>query len=198
MPIGAGGLDAQGVWQYGEDDTEALHGDLLGLGFGSVSTQFALDRGRLDSLESTAARVGLACSLRKSANQNLTTSAAALTWDVEVADSAGMHSNAVNNSRMIAPVAGLYMVTFTLLNSNTSGMGTAFGRVNGSTDATGSLIRRIGDSSAATPLLSSFPVLLSAGDYVEIMVLHATAAGVINGGTSNGAAMVTMNLIGSS
>lgn len=51
MPTGPGGLDAEGVWQYGEDDTEALASDLLALGFGSVSTQFGLDRARLDDLE---------------------------------------------------------------------------------------------------------------------------------------------------
>jgi hypothetical protein len=51
MPIGVGGLDAEGVWQYGEDDTETLASDLLGLGFGSVSTQFGIDRARLDDIE---------------------------------------------------------------------------------------------------------------------------------------------------
>ena len=37
MPTGPGGLDANGVWQYGEDDTEALASDLLNLGMSSVS-----------------------------------------------------------------------------------------------------------------------------------------------------------------
>ena len=37
MPTGPGGLDANGVWQYGEDDTEALASDLLNLGMASVS-----------------------------------------------------------------------------------------------------------------------------------------------------------------
>lgn len=41
MPTGPGGLDANGVWQYGEDDTEALASDLLNLGMGSVSTALA-------------------------------------------------------------------------------------------------------------------------------------------------------------
>jgi len=42
MPIGPGGLDANGVWQYGEDDTEALASDLLNLGMASVSTEVGL------------------------------------------------------------------------------------------------------------------------------------------------------------
>ena len=41
MPTGPGGLDANGVWQYGEDDTEALASDLLNLGMASVSTALA-------------------------------------------------------------------------------------------------------------------------------------------------------------
>jgi len=42
MPTGPGGLDANGVWQYGEDDTEALASDLLNLGMSSISTEVGL------------------------------------------------------------------------------------------------------------------------------------------------------------
>lgn len=38
MPTGPGGLDSNGIWQFGEDDSEALASDLLNLGMGSVST----------------------------------------------------------------------------------------------------------------------------------------------------------------
>lgn len=38
MPTGPGGLDSKGIWQYGEDDSEALASDLLNLGMASVST----------------------------------------------------------------------------------------------------------------------------------------------------------------
>jgi hypothetical protein len=37
MPTGPGGLDSNGIWQFGEDDSEALASDLLNLGMGSVS-----------------------------------------------------------------------------------------------------------------------------------------------------------------
>lgn len=37
MPTGPGGLDPNGIWLYGEDDTEALASDLLNLGMESVS-----------------------------------------------------------------------------------------------------------------------------------------------------------------
>ena len=52
MPTGPGGLDANGIWQYGEDDTEALASDLLNLGMGSVSTAIA-GAGRILQVVST-------------------------------------------------------------------------------------------------------------------------------------------------
>lgn len=41
MPTGPGGLDPNGIWLYGEDDTEALASDLLNLGMQSVSDALA-------------------------------------------------------------------------------------------------------------------------------------------------------------
>lgn len=51
MPTGPGSEDAQGQWQYGEDDAEALASDLLNYGQSRVSTGFAADRARLTALE---------------------------------------------------------------------------------------------------------------------------------------------------
>lgn len=51
MPTGPGGLDAQGVYLYGEDDTEALVSDQLNLAPASISDQFVLDRARLTAVE---------------------------------------------------------------------------------------------------------------------------------------------------
>ena len=138
----------------------------------------------------------VAVALRKSANQSLTASATALSWDVEISDPAGMHDNVTNNTRLTAPVAGLYNVVASLYNGNTAGMGTTYARLNGTTDIPGSLDRRTADATAALPLKSAFPVSLGVGDYVEIMVLHATAAGTIAGGTSQGAATVSMVRVG--
>lgn len=136
------------------------------------------------------------CALRKSTTQNLTTSATALSWDVEISDNSGMHDNVTNNTRITATRAGLYEFLVSLYNSNTSGMGTVYGRLNGTTDIPGSLDRDTADATAALPLRTTFPIALVAGDYVEIMVLHATASGTIAGGTSQGAAVVTAKWIG--
>ena len=197
MAAGLGYLDANGVWIYGESDTEALASDMLNIGQSSTSAAIAADRLRLDDIDTIfATSVGVACALRKSANQNLTTSATALSWDVEISDPAGMHNNVTNNTRLTAPVAGLYNVVASLYNGNTSGMGTTYARLNGTTDIPGSLDRRTADATAALPLKCSFTVALGAGDYVEIMVFHATAAGTIAGGTTTGAATVSMVRVG--
>lgn len=54
MPTGPGSFDANGIWLYGEDDTESLASDLLNIGQDSVSDQLTIDRGRLTALEGSA------------------------------------------------------------------------------------------------------------------------------------------------
>lgn len=137
-----------------------------------------------------------ACALSKSADQSLTTSAAALTWDVEISDPNDMHSTSSNTSRIVAPVDGLYEVSANLFNSNGAGMGTVHGRLNGTTDIAGSQSRGNAASGVALSLATVFSVVLSAGDYVEVMVLHSTATGEIKGGTAANAAAVTVKRIG--
>lgn len=131
----------------------------------------------------------ISCVLQKSANQSMG-SAAALTWDVEVSDPAGMHDNSSNTSRISAVEAGLYLVAVTGFFSNTS-LGSLYGRKNGSADVTGSLNRAAGNNSVQ----SVFSVLLAAGDYVEIMGVLGTA-GTITGGSSLGQATVTVTKVG--
>jgi hypothetical protein len=51
MPLGPGSLDSNGIWQYGEDDSEDLFSDLLNVGQESTSDAIALDRARIGELE---------------------------------------------------------------------------------------------------------------------------------------------------
>lgn len=62
MPLGPGALDSEGIYQFGESDTESLASDLLNLLAGSTSTQIAAVRAalqnevdRLDELHAAAA-----------------------------------------------------------------------------------------------------------------------------------------------
>lgn len=56
MPAGPGALDAQGVYLFGEDDTESLASDLLNLLGDSVSAALIVDRLRLTAAEFITAR----------------------------------------------------------------------------------------------------------------------------------------------
>jgi len=49
--MATGAYDANGIWQYGEDDNIALFSDLLKLGTASTSAAFTADRARLATLE---------------------------------------------------------------------------------------------------------------------------------------------------
>lgn len=49
--MATGAYDANGIWQYGEDDNIALFSDLLKLGTASTSSAFTADRARLATLE---------------------------------------------------------------------------------------------------------------------------------------------------
>jgi hypothetical protein len=136
------------------------------------------------------------CALRKSGNQSLTTTLTPVVWDVELADASGMHDNVTNNTRITAPVAGLYEFSVQGYNNNTTGTGVIQARQNGTTDVPGSFTRRDGTGTAAIPLTVVFPAVLAAGDYVEIMVSHSTTAGTLSGGTSAGSAVLTAKYIG--
>ena len=138
----------------------------------------------------------LYCSLRKTSNQNLTTTAAALIWDVEASDRGGMHDNAVNNTRITTPTPGLYEVLVQIYNNNSGGVGTVLARINGSSNVTGSQFRAAGASGVGIPLTSVFPVVMEADDYLEIMVLHSTTSGLIDGGTGASSAVVTVKRLG--
>ena len=133
--------------------------------------------------------------LGATASQNLTTSAAALAWDVELTDPAGMHDNVTNNTRVVCKSAGTYEVSAYVFNSNTSGFGTLQARLNGTTDIPGSIARRDASASAALPLQIVFPIVLALNDYIEIMVLHSTAAGNIAGGTTLGGRRLLMKKV---
>lgn len=78
MPAGPGGINANGVYLYGESDAATPVSDMLNLGMGSVSTQFTNDRARLTSLETTAA------------NPNVYVAASAAARDAKYGDPATM------------------------------------------------------------------------------------------------------------
>jgi hypothetical protein len=57
MPLGPGGLDSNGIWLYGEDDSEALASDLLNIGMQSVSDVIGAGFGKVLQVESAILNV---------------------------------------------------------------------------------------------------------------------------------------------
>lgn len=139
----------------------------------------------------------VACTLRKTGNTNLTTTAAAIPWDAEVSDPFGMHDNAVNNTRIVVPEPGLYEIAAMGFDSTTTGFGTIATRINGTTDVLGSLSRRdVMSGSITVPILTVATASLVANDYVEVMALHSVAGGAIQGGALSGGSYITVKRIG--
>ena len=117
-----------------------------------------------------------ACSVYGSAVQVLTdNTAAAILADSELFDSAAMHSTSSNTSRITIPtgLGGRYMIVATVFfESNGTGARIVRLRVDGSTNTD---MLAVGGSAASSTVLSfSKPLVLTAGQYVEIMGLQTS------------------------
>ena len=94
-----------------------------------------------------------------------------LAFNQERYDAAGVHDNATNNSRLTAPVTGIYAVTAQFTWGGSAGAGSRFAGVmkNGST-----LIARSQELAGDDDENLTTQVLLAAGDYVEVQVLQTS------------------------
>ena len=94
-----------------------------------------------------------------------------LAFDQERYDTAGVHDNATNNSRLTAPVTGIYAVTAQFTWGGSAGTGCRFAGVmkNGST-----LIARSQQLPGDDDENITTQVRLAAGDYVEVLVLQTS------------------------
>jgi len=94
-----------------------------------------------------------------------------LAFDQERYDTAGVHDNTTNNSRLTAPVTGIYAVTAQFTWGGSAGAGSRFAGVmkNGST-----LIARSQELAGDDDENITTQVLLAAGDYVEVQVLQTS------------------------
>jgi hypothetical protein len=135
----------------------------------------------------TPAKVGTipAARVTKSASQSVGSGAlTTLTWDAEDFDTAALHDNAVNNSRLTAPISGIYQVTAGVdWAFNATGFRQAAVSVNGSSHA--SVIVDPSSSADEHQQVSDI-VNLSAGDFVEVQGEQTSGGGlnVLGGGGS--------------
>jgi hypothetical protein len=94
-----------------------------------------------------------------------------LAFDQERYDTAGVHDNTTNNSRLTAPVTGIYAVTAQFTWGGSAGPGSRFAGLmkNGST-----LIARSQELAGDDDENITTQVRLAAGDYVEVLVLQTS------------------------
>ncbi len=185
------GPDAFGGDQI-DESTLSSGGDLSGplsnlqLGNDTVGgtqiTDGSVGPGELAQIPSVRARRTTAQSI---ANSTLTT--VALT--TETWDHGGLHSNSINNSRLTAPIDGVYLITANVFWDPSSAGERMLGiRLNGTT-----FIGLTADSAADTavfvddPLTVSTAYLMNSGDFVQAMVQQNSGASLSVGASSGGA-----------
>lgn len=132
------------------------------------------------------------CYAYKSADGSL----ANTTWDainlgVEAYDSHAAHDNTTNNTRLVAPEAGLYTVTAHLtFATNSAGVRGLDVRKNANAVQTGgtdlALVIIAGNGTTEARLIASFDVQLVASDYIEVFA-YQSSGGALNviGGAAN-------------
>ncbi|HEY9375048.1 hypothetical protein [Streptomyces sp.] len=135
------------------------------------------------------------CLLAKSADQSINVSSlTAITWDVELKDSDGGHSNVTNNSRYTAQTAGWYNVRCTafLIPFSFTWADLTI-RKNGTTQQSrATQIPSLGFGSLA-PLLTEGYVQLAVNDYIEATVIMLSGSGN-NGNVASGQPWYTTRL----
>ncbi len=129
--------------------------------------------------------------VRKNAVQSLTdVTEAALAWQIENFDTAFMHDNAVNNTRLVAPLKGIYRVDV-VLHYAANAVGQREIRYSISGGSSASIL--IADATAAgiAVLHASTTIALVSKDYVEILGFQSStgALDVLSGGAGSFAVM---------
>lgn len=151
--LGSGGLAAADLRPGSVGGSEVANGSL---GTGELSQSIPAARVTRSSAQS----------IPDSLNTNLA-------FDQERYDTASVHDNGTNNSRLTAPVTGIYAVTAQFTWGGSAGTGSRFAGLmkNGSTLIARSLqVPGDDDENMATQ------VRLAAGDYVEVQVLQTSGS----------------------
>lgn len=130
------------------------------------SIQFSINSAQVALWSATRTRfVQSMARARKSANQAITGSDVAVSWDVEDYDTDTIHDTAVNSSRFTAQVTGKYRILATLPTDSTATARLRL-RLNGTT-----IFYESHNSAGANGTLFAFDTYnLTAADYIEALV----------------------------
>jgi len=115
-----------------------------------------------------------ACRVYHSVDQSAAVGTTTLAFNSERYDNATMHDTATNNSRLTAPIAGVYLLTLTLAYvGGTTGTYAAAIRLNGATYIAWDE-RYVGSISTGPDFAIATTYKLAASDYVEAQVSQST------------------------
>ena len=131
-----------------------------------------------DAYEAGGAAVGNLWTMSKTTSQTLTNGGTdTITWDTAQIDGGGSVID-LANERFVAPATGLYMAYATWLWETTAPAGSAYmsARVGGADVA--SLVRTSATNGANGGLFGSWPLSLTAGDFVTLIISPSTITGV--------------------
>lgn len=125
--------------------------------------------------------VGSSAKTTCSAAQNVTSTAAYVAWDAEEYDFDSYHDNVTNNTRLVVPTPGLYLVGFQLTHA-TQNFGRLLGIIhkNGVTVAGGS-VEADGSAGQYPTIGTSVPVqCFTAGDYFQLQAVTVSTTLALN------------------
>jgi hypothetical protein len=152
--MATGSLDVNGVWIYGEDDSEATFSGLLNKLGDSVSDQFAKEN-------------DYKCILLNSTAQALTTTPTKHTWAVELYDPKGLH--ATSSADIIAPFTGIYRITYSVTGATTASVVDIYAYIRtGTTDRSFTRTGESGNNQQPTAFWSGI-IPVTAGQAISVV-----------------------------
>ena len=121
----------------------------------------------------------------------------AVTWDNEITDTDGGHSNSTNNTRYTIQTAGAWEFSCSVLWSNDSSTGgrAALFRKNGSTVLPG-ITHFPGMSSGSSCVSVTTTALLSVSDYVEVIAFHSAGSNLTLNTSADAPAFMSARWVG--
>jgi len=181
MAAGAGFTDAEGIWHYGEDDTETLMSDLLNLGQQSVSDALTLDRVRLAQLE-VFDRVILS---RNTATFNLVSGTASQVTDAYLTKTKEVGATASGGAITVTRSGDYWVGASAQFIAQGGGLRQLYVNKNSTTPTTNPLLfdETPGDGAAAVTVSSRRLITLTAGDVLRMFIAQNSGSvlGVLAG-----------------
>jgi len=192
IPSVEGGIQPTLLTTKGDIIVATGNATLVRQGVGANGTVLTANSAQADGVEwaTPSAPAFVGCMLRKSTDQNISTSVyTAITFDTEVLDTDGFHSNVTNNERITIPTgkSGKYLITASILYApNASNSRRNLVTLNGAVSVGTTVCdqRGGGFSGASSEVNFVGFYALTAGDYIQLNAFQDSGSTLAAGGFS--------------